>query len=110
MMKGGLGNILKQAQEMQSNLQKAQAELEQMEVNGESGGGMVKLTMNGRHDARRLEIDASLMGEGADKEMLEDLIVAAVNDAVHKVEKQSKEKMSDMMGGLNLPEGMKMPF
>lgn len=110
MIKGGLSNILKQAQEMQSNLQKAQAELEQMEVNGESGGGMVKLTMNGRHDARRMEIDPSLLGEGADREMLEDLIVAAINDAVHKVEKQSKEKMSDMMGGLTLPEGIKLPF
>lgn len=109
-MKGALSNLLKQAQQMQTNLQQAQEELERQEISGEAGGGMVKLIMNGRYDTRRVEIDPSLLAEGTDKEMLEDLITAAVNDAVRKVEAVSKEKMAGMVGGLNLPEGFKMPF
>lgn len=107
-MKGMLGNLMKQAQEMQGNMEKAQQELANMEVQGESGAGMVKITMNGRHDVRRVEVDPSLMGE--DKEMLEDLIAAAVNDAVRKVDAMSKEKMSGFTAGMNLPPGMKLPF
>lgn len=107
-MKGMLGNLMKQAQEMQGNMEKAQQELANMEVQGESGAGMVKVTMNGRHDVRRVEVDPSLMGE--DKEMLEDLVAAAVNDAVRKVDAMSKEKMSGFTAGMNLPPGMKLPF
>ena len=107
-MKGGLGNLMKQAQEMQENLQKAQAELANLEVTGESGGGMVQVIMTGRHDVRRVTIDESLIGE--DKEMLEDLIAAAVNDAVHRVETVSQERMSKLTSGLNLPPGVKLPF
>lgn len=107
-MKGGIGNLMKQAQEMQANLQKAQEELANMEVTGESGGGMVKVVMTGRHDVRRVTIDPALIGD--DKEMLEDLIAAAVNDAVHKVETTSQEKLSSLTAGINLPGGMKLPF
>jgi len=107
-MKGGLGNLMKQAQQMQENLQKAQAELANMEVTGESGGGMIKVTMTGRHDVRRIAIDDALIGE--DKEMLEDLIAAAVNDAVQRVEKANQEHMSKLTSGLNLPPGVKLPF
>lgn len=107
-MKGGLGNLMKQAQQMQENLQKAQAELANLEVTGESGGGMVQVTMTGRHDVRRVSIDDTLIGE--DKEMLEDLIAAAVNDAVHRVETASQEHMSKVTSGLNLPPGVKLPF
>ena len=107
-MKGGLGNLMKQAQQMQENLQKAQAELANLEVTGESGGGMVRVTMTGRHDVRRVAIDDALIGE--DKEMLEDLIAAAVNDAVHRVEAASQEHMSKLTSGLNLPPGVKLPF
>jgi DNA-binding YbaB/EbfC family protein len=107
-MKGALGNIMKQAQEMQANLQKAQEELANLEVSGESGGGMVTVLMTGRHDVRRVSIDASLMGE--DKEMLEDLVAAAVNDAVRKVEQESQEKLSGLTAGLSLPGGLKLPF
>jgi DNA-binding YbaB/EbfC family protein len=107
-MKGGLGNLMKQAQQMQANLQKAQEELEKMEVTGEAGGGMVQVAMTGRHDVRRVKIDASLMTE--DKEMLEDLVAAAVNDAVRKVEKTSKDKMAGMASGMGLPPGIKLPF
>ena len=107
-MKGGLGNLMKQAQQMQEDLQKAQAEIASLEVTGESGGGMVRVTMTGRHDLRRVEIDDSLIGE--DKEMLEDLIVAAVNDAVRRVESESQERMSKLTSGLNLPAGVKLPF
>ena len=87
-MKGGLGNLMKQAQQMQAEMQKAQAELANMEVTGEAGGGMVRVTMTGRHDVRRVQIDDTLVGE--DKEMLEDLIAAAVNEAVHRVETESQ--------------------
>jgi DNA-binding YbaB/EbfC family protein len=107
-MKGALGNIMKQAQEMQANLQKAQEELANLEVSGESGGGMVTVLMTGRHDVRRVTIDASLMGE--DKEMLEDLVAAAVNDAVRKVEQESQQKLSGLTAGLSLPGGLKLPF
>lgn len=107
-MKGGLGNIMKQAQQMQENLQKAQRELANMEVTGESGGGMVSVLMNGRHDVKRVSIDPSLMEE--DREMLEDLVAAAVNDAVRKVEQQTQERMSGLTAGMNLPAGLKLPF
>jgi DNA-binding YbaB/EbfC family protein len=108
MMKGGLGNLMRQAQQMQENMQKAQAELEGLEVTGESGGGMVKLVLNGRHEAKRIQIEPKLFGE--DKEMLEDLVVAAINDAVHKVAARSQEKYAGLMSGLNLPPGVKLPF
>ena len=100
-MKGGLGNLMKQAQKMQADLQKAQEELALMELTGESGGGMVKVVMNGRHEARRVEIDDSLLSD--DKEMLEDLIAAAINDAVQKIERTSKERLSNMTSGMGLP-------
>ena len=99
---------MQQAQQMQEQMQRAQEELAAMEVEGESGAGMVKVTMTGRHDVRRVNIDASLMSE--DKEMLEDLLAAAVNDAVRRIEAAQKEKMGSVAGGMNLPEGFKMPF
>jgi len=99
---------MKQAQKMQADLQKAQEELAKAEVQGQSGGGMVTITMNGRHEVRRVEIDDSLMGD--DKEMLEDLVAAAMNDAVHKLEETTKEQMSAATAGINLPPGMKLPF
>jgi nucleoid-associated protein EbfC len=107
-MKGGLGNLMKQAQQMQANMQKAQEEIAGMELIGESGGGLVKVTMTGRHEARRVEIDASLIGE--DKDMLEDLVAAAINDAAHKIDAATQERMAGMTAGLNLPPGMKLPF
>jgi DNA-binding YbaB/EbfC family protein len=100
-MKGGLGNLMKQAQKMQADLQKAQEELALLELTGESGGGLVKVVMNGRHEARRVEIDATLLSD--DKEMLEDLIAAAINDAVQKIERTSKERLSNMTAGMGLP-------
>ena len=107
-MRGGIGNLMKQAQKMQADMQKAQEQLAEMEVTGESGGGMVKVQMSGKHEVRRVTLDDSLMSD--DKEMLEDLIAAAINDAVHKVEKTSQEKMAGMMAGMPIPPGMKMPF
>lgn len=107
-MKGGLGNLMKQAQAMQANMQKAQDEIAKMEITGESGGGLVKVTLTGKHEARRVEIDDSLVGE--DKDMLEDLVAAAINDAAHKLETTTQERMSGMTDGLNLPPGMKLPF
>ena len=107
-MKGGLGNLMKQAQEMQAKMQKAQEEMAKLEVTGESGAGLVKVTMTGRHDVRRVNIDDSLMSE--DKEMLEDLIAAALNDAVRKVEQNNQSNMADMTAGINLPPGFKLPF
>lgn len=107
-MKGGIGNLMKQAQKMQADMQKAQEELARQETTGESGGGMVKITMNGRHEVRRVEIDDALMGD--DKEMLEDLIAAACNDAAHRIEAKTKDEMSGLTAGLNLPPGMKLPF
>jgi DNA-binding YbaB/EbfC family protein len=99
---------MKQAQAMQANMQKAQDEIAKMEITGESGGGLVKVTLTGKHEARRVEIDDSLVGE--DKEMLEDLVAAAINDAAHKLEATTQERMSGMTDGLNLPPGMKLPF
>ena len=102
------GNMMKQAEALQRNMQKAQEEIAAMEIVGESGGGMVKVTMTGRHEVKRVQIEPSLMGE--DREMLEDLIAAAMNDAVHKAEAASQAKMAGLMGGLQLPPGMKLPF
>lgn len=107
-MKGGIGNLMRQAQQMQENLQKAQEELANLEVTGESGGGLVKVTMTGRHDVKRVSLDDSLLED--DKDMIEDLLAAAVNDAVRQVEKASQEKMSGMASGMNLPGGLKLPF
>lgn len=107
-MKGGMGNLMKQAQKMQEDMQKAQEEIANMEVEGQSGGGMVKVVMNGRHELRKVTLDDSLMED--DKEMIEDLLAAAVNDAVRKVEQESQGKMSGLTAGLNLPGGMKLPF
>lgn len=102
-----MGNMMKQAQMMQERLQKAQAEIASMEVTGESGAGMVKVTMNGSHEVRRVQIDDSVF---EDKEIAEDLIAAAFNDATRRVEVQSKEKLSQVTGGMQLPPGFKMPF
>lgn len=107
-MKGELGKLMQQAQKMQEQMQQAQEEIAGMEVEGAAGGGMVKVTMSGRHEVRRVTIDDSLMGD--DREMLEDLVAAAVNDAVQKVEAETKERFSGMASGMNLPEGFKMPF
>jgi DNA-binding YbaB/EbfC family protein len=107
-MKGGLGKLMRQAQQMQENMQKAQEELTNLEVSGQSGGGMVTVTMSCRHEVRRVSIDDSMIGE--DREMLEDLIAAAINDAVRKVEETVQEKFSGMASGMALPPGMKMPF
>jgi nucleoid-associated protein EbfC len=108
MMKGGLGNLMRQAQQMQENMQKAQAELADIEVTGESGAGMVKVTLNGRHEAKKVVIEPKLLSE--DKDMLEDLLSAAINDAVRKVAARTQEKYSGLMSGMNLPPGMKLPF
>lgn len=102
-MKGGLGNMMKQAQQMQANMQKAQEELANIEVTGQSGAGMVKIVMTGKHDVKRVQIEDSLYED--DKDMLEDLIAAAINDAVRQVETTTQERMSGM-----LPPGMKLPF
>lgn len=107
-MKGGLGNLMKQAQEMQANMQKAQEELARLEISGQSGGGLVTVIMTGKHEVRRVSIDDSLLGD--DKDMLEDLVAAAINDAVHKVESTTQERLAGLTGGLNLPAGMKLPF
>lgn len=107
-MKGGLGNLMKQAQKLQQDMQRAQEEIANMEITGEAGGGMVSVIMTGRHELRRVSIDPELFKD--DKEMVEDLVAAAVNDAVRKLERQSQEKMSSMTAGLPLPPGMKMPF
>ncbi len=107
-MKGGLGNLMKQAQKVQADLQKAQERLAQEEVVGESGGGMVKVTMNGKHEVRRVEIDEALLGD--DREMLEDLVAAAINDAVHRVADKTQESMAGLTSGMGLPPGLKLPF
>ncbi len=106
-MKNGLGNIMKQAQEMQENLRKAQEELAKQEVKGDAGGGLISVTMTCRHDVKRVEIDDALLGD--DKEVLEDLIAAAINDAVRKVEKTTQERMSGLASGLNIP-GLNLSF
>jgi DNA-binding YbaB/EbfC family protein len=108
MMKGGLGNLMKQAQQMQENMKRAQEELGKIEVEGQSGAGLVKVVMTCRHDVKRVKIDDSLLGD--DKDMLEDLVAAAVNDAVRKAETTSQEKMNGLMAGMPIPPGMKLPF
>jgi DNA-binding YbaB/EbfC family protein len=108
MMKGGMGNLMKQAQDMQDKMAKAQEELAKMEVTGEAGAGMVKVTMTGNHNVRLVIIDDSLIAD--DKDMLEDLVAAAMNDAVRRVEEQNKDKMGALTGGMQMPPGMKMPF
>ena len=107
-MKNALGNIMQQAQKMQEDLKKAQDELALMQVQGESGGGLVTIVMTGKREARKVTIDSSLLDE--DKDMLEDLVAAAINDAVNKVAKMKKEKMSDVTAGIPLPPGFKLPF
>ena len=107
-MRGNFGNMFKQAQAMQANMQKVQAEIASLEAIGESGGGMVKVTMSGKHEVKRVQIEPSVAAE--DREMLEDLVAAAVNDAVHKIEACIAEKMAAVTAGLQLPPGMKLPF
>jgi hypothetical protein len=107
-MKGQLGNLMRQAQQMQADLQKAQEELAGLEVTGEAGGGIVRVTMSCRHEVRRVAIDPALAGD--DREMLEDLVAAATNDALRKVEKTVQEKYAGMTSGMALPPGMKLPF
>lgn len=106
--KDGLGNLMKQAQQMQEKMQQIQEEVAKLEVTGESGAGLVKVTINGAHNCRRAEIDSSLMKD--DKEMLEDLIAAAFNDAARRIEETQKEKMTSVSNGMQLPPGFKMPF
>ena len=107
MMKGGIAGLMKQAQQMQENMKKMQDQLASVEVEGQSGAGMVKVQMTCKYDVRRVSIDASVMD---DKEMLEDLVAAALTDAVRKVEAATQEKMASVTAGLNLPPGMKLPF
>ncbi|XOV90687.1 MAG: YbaB/EbfC family nucleoid-associated protein [Pseudomonadota bacterium] len=107
-MKGGLGDLMKQAQEMQERMKRMQDEIAAAEVTGQSGAGLVSITMNGRHDVKRVQIDDSLMQE--DKEILEDLVAAAVNDAVRRLEEQNRDKMSELTAGIPLPPGFKFPF
>ena len=108
MMKGGLGNLMKQAQQMQENMKNMQEQLAKMEIEGQSGAGMVKVVMTCRYDVKRVSIDDSLIGD--DKEMLEDLLAAAVNDAVRRVEAISQERMAGFTSGMGLPPGKKLPF
>ncbi len=111
MMKGGMAGLMKQAQQMQEKMQKMQEELANAEVTGQSGGGLVSVVMTGRHDVKRVSIDQSLMStDEDDKEVLEDLIAAALNDAVRKIEQSSQDKMGGMTAGMQLPPGFKMPF
>ncbi len=107
-MRGNIGNLMKQAQVMQERMQKVQAEVQTIEVVGESGGGMVKVTLTGRHQVKRVQIEPAVASE--DREMLEDLLVAAFNDAAHKVETRTQEMMAAVTAGLQLPPGVKMPF
>ncbi|WP_122033171.1 YbaB/EbfC family nucleoid-associated protein [Aliivibrio sp. EL58] len=107
--KGGMGNLMKQAQQMQDRMQKVQEEIANTEVTGESGAGLVKVTITGSHSVRRVEIDPSLMEED-EKDMLEDLIAAAFNDASRRIEETQKEKMAGVTGGMQMPPGFKMPF
>jgi DNA-binding YbaB/EbfC family protein len=106
-MKGGIAGLMKQAQLMQENIKKAQEELAQTEVEGLAGAGMVKVSMTCSHDVRRVQIDATVMD---DKEMLEDLVAAAFNDAIRRIEQKTQERMAGFTTGLNLPPGMKLPF
>ena len=107
-MKNALGNIMQQAQKMQEDVQKAQDELAAMQVQGESGGGLVTVLMTGKREVRKVSIDDSLVKD--ERDMLEDLVAAAINDAVHKVAKMKKEKMADLTAGIPLPPGFKLPF
>jgi hypothetical protein len=107
-MRGNIGNLMKQAQVMQERMQKAQAEVQNIEVVGESGGGMVKITLTGRHQVKRVQIEPSVASE--DREMLEDLLVAAFNDAAHRIEARTQEMMASVTAGLQLPPGVKLPF
>ncbi len=107
-MKDGLGDLMKQAQQMQANLQKAQEDLNKLEVTGQAGGGMVSVVMTGRHQVKRVSIDDSLWSD--DKDMVEDLLTAALNDAVQKIDSTIQEQFSGVAGGLNLPAGIKLPF
>ena len=106
-MKGNLAGLMQQAQKMQQEMQKAQEELAKLTVTGEAGGGLVKVTMTGKHAVRRIEIDPSLLG---DREMLEDIVTAAVNDAVNRVATTMQDRMSEMTAGMPLPPGLKLPF
>ena len=106
-MKGNIAGLMQQAQKMQQEMQQAQEELANMEVTGEAGGGLVKVTMTGRHAVKRVEIDPSLL---EDREMLEDIVTAAINDAVNRITSSTQDRMSDMTAGINLPPGMKLPF
>ena len=108
MMKGQLAGLMKQAQAMQDNLKKAQEELGTIEVEGQSGAGLVKVTMTCKHDVKRIVIDPSLLAD--DKDMLEDLVAAAFNDGLRRAEEVSQEKMSKLTAGMPLPPGMKFPF
>jgi hypothetical protein len=107
-MKGGIGQLMKQAQQMQADMQKAQEELASLTVTGESGAGMVRITMTGKHQVKSLEIDDALVGD--DREMLEDVVIAAFNDAIRKVESTLQEKYAGMTSGMGLPPGIKLPF
>ncbi|HEY7985423.1 MAG TPA: YbaB/EbfC family nucleoid-associated protein [Methylophilaceae bacterium] len=107
MMKGGIGNLMKQAQQMQEKMKQAQEELANLEVEGQAGSGMVKVVITGQHQVKRVSLDDSVMD---DREMLEDLLVLAINDAVKKIESTSQEKMNKATAGMPLPPGMKLPF
>jgi DNA-binding YbaB/EbfC family protein len=107
-MRGNMGNLMKQAQAIKDNVEKAQAEVANIEVVGESGGGMVKVTMSGRHEVKKVQIEPAVASD--DRELLEDLVAAAVNDAVNRVEARIQEKMAGAMAGMQLPPGMKLPF
>lgn len=109
-MKANIANMMKQAQQVQENMRLMQEKLATIEVEGQSGAGMVKVVMTCRHDVKSVKIDDSLVGDGDDKEMLEDLIAAAFNDAVRRVESTTQEKMAELTGGLGLPPGLKLPF
>lgn len=107
-MRGGIGDLMKQAQKMQADMERVQAEIAATEVTGEAGGGMVKIVMNGRHDVRKVSIDADLFKD--DKSMVEDLVAAAMNDANRRVELISRDKLSGITAGITLPPGVKLPF
>jgi nucleoid-associated protein EbfC len=107
-MKPNIGQLMRQAQQLQANMQKAQEQLAAVEVTGEAGGGMVKVVMNGRHEVRRVEIDPTVAA--SDREMLEDLVAAACNDATRRVGEAVQQHMAGAMGGMQLPPGMKLPF
>ena len=107
-MRGPMAQLMQQAQRMQENLKRAQEEIAKLEVTGQAGGGMVSVVMNGRHEVRRVNIDRKLFAD--DAEMAEDLVAAAINDAVNKIAEASQRQMGDVAGGLNLPPGFKMPF